>query len=390
MDAATIDRDYDELIGLVYQGALQQRPFESFLPRLRDLLDVQLASLTLRPPTVGDHGVILNSLRPDAAGKQAEAALANQDDWQLIAYREQFYALDPFVNLPPGQVVTLSDLMPEAELLDSDYYKHYLQPIELFHLLGVDTLEPDGMLARLRLARRRSEAPFDDNDRTLLALVTPHLQRAIQIHAQLNRTASERDLYAGAVEQLSVASIILDEQARVLNSNALADTLLDDGDVLRLRGQRLRIVGRDLNQQLQAAISAITAAQIRGETGLVKALRIPRPAGRSDLGLVLRPIPAPEWTEGQSSPCVAVFISDPDLRESASQQILGELFKLSPAEANLAILLSRGLSLAEVSEAQNVSQHTARAQLKSIFAKTGVSRQAELVRLILKSVASLG
>ena len=54
------------------------------------------------------------------------------------------------------------------------------------------------------------------------------------------------------------------------------------------------------------------------------------------------------------------------------------------------ILLARGLSLAEVSEAQSISQHTARAQLKSIFAKTGVSRQAELVRLILKSVASMG
>jgi DNA-binding CsgD family transcriptional regulator len=65
------------------------------------------------------------------------------------------------------------------------------------------------------------------------------------------------------------------------------------------------------------------------------------------------------------------------------------LFELTPAEANLALLLARGLTLAEVSEAQNISPHTARAQLKSIFAKTGVSRQAELVRLILKSVASL-
>jgi DNA-binding CsgD family transcriptional regulator len=42
-----------------------------------------------------------------------------------------------------------------------------------------------------------------------------------------------------------------------------------------------------------------------------------------------------------------------------------------------------------VSESQGISQHTARAQLKSIFAKTGVSRQAELVRLVLKSAASL-
>ena len=56
----------------------------------------------------------------------------------------------------------------------------------------------------------------------------------------------------------------------------------------------------------------------------------------------------------------------------------------------MGILLARGLSLAEVSEAQNISPHTARAQLKAIFAKTGVSRQAELVRMITKSVASLG
>jgi DNA-binding CsgD family transcriptional regulator len=66
------------------------------------------------------------------------------------------------------------------------------------------------------------------------------------------------------------------------------------------------------------------------------------------------------------------------------------LFELTPAEAKLAMLLARGLSLAEVAAAQTISPHTARAQLKSIFAKTRVSRQAELVRLILKSVASLG
>ena len=52
--------------------------------------------------------------------------------------------------------------------------------------------------------------------------------------------------------------------------------------------------------------------------------------------------------------------------------------------------MSKRLSLAEVSQTQSDSQYTARAQLKSVFAKTNVSRQAELVRLILKSVASMG
>ena len=200
----------------------------------------------------------------------------------------------------------------------------------------------------------------------------------------------ERDVYAGAVSQLAVATIILDEQARVLNCNSVAQAILEDRDGLSLREQRLHIEGRDINRELQQALAGIIRAQQAGEAAVVKALRIPRSSGRSDLGLVVRPVPTSHWSEGQSSPCAAVFISDPDLLESTSQQTLAELFCLTPAEAKLAMLLARGLSLAEVSEAQNISQHTSRAQLKAVFSKTGVSRQAELVRLVLKSVASLG
>ena len=388
MDPLRIDTEYDRLIGLIYQGALEQQPWQSALPALREALDAQVVSLVLRPPSDHDQGVILNSLRPDRG--EAASALADPSDWEVSAYREQFFALDPFVNLPLDSVVALEDILPDKELMRSDYYLHYLQPIDLFRILGVDTAEPDGMLARLRFSRRRSEARFTRRDRKLLELITPHLRQAIRIYAKLNRMTSERDVYAGAVSQLSVATIILDEQGRVLNTNTVARALLEQGDALSLRGERLHIEGRDINKELQQALANIIMAQQSGKASVVRALRVPRPAGGSDLGLVIRPVPTSQWSEGQSSPCAAVFISDPDLQQPASQQVLGDLFELTPAEANLAILLARGLSLAEVSNAQNISQHTARAQLKSIFAKTGVSRQAELVRLVLKSVASLG
>ncbi len=381
------DSHYDTLIGLIYEGPLEPRPWQSALPYLRELLDAQVASLVLRPPAENDRGVILNSLRDGADG---EAALADSNDWEVTAYREQFFALDPFINLPLDKVVALKDILDDAELEASDYYRHYLQPVGLFHILGVDTAEPEGMVARLRLSRRRQDPAFQPADRRLLERLTPHLRRAIQIYARLSRTTSERNLYAGAVDQLAVATIILDEQGRLLNTNALAKSLLEERSGISLKDQHLHISGRDHNRRLQAALAEVLQAQQRGEASVVRALRVPREDGRASLGLVMRPIPSSEWGEGQGSPCAAVFISDPELRESASQQTLGELFGLTPAESNLAILLSRGLSLAEVSEAQNISQHTARAQLKSIFAKTGASRQAELVRLVLKSVASLG
>jgi DNA-binding CsgD family transcriptional regulator/PAS domain-containing protein len=385
-----MDNALSHLIGLIYQGALEAQPWQSALPALREALDAQVVSLVLRPPTADDQGVILNCVRPERGRRNDDPKLADPNDWQVSAYREQFFSLDPFVNLPLDKVIALEDILPDSDLLASDYYQHYLKPIDLFRILGVDTLEPGGMLARLRCSRRSSEARFKARERQLLTLLTPHLRRAIEIYAKLNRMTSERDVYAGAVNQLSVASIILDEQGRLLTTNAVGRALLDQGEGLSLREGRLHIEGRDINQELQLALTTILKAQLRGETAVVRALRVPRSAGRADLGLVIKPVPASLWSEGQSSPSAAVFVSDPDLQESTSCQILGELFALTPAEANLATLLARGLSLAQVSDAQAISQHTARAQLKSIFAKTGVSRQAELVRLVLKSVASLG
>ncbi|KZX58876.1 hypothetical protein A3709_18010 [Halioglobus sp. HI00S01] len=384
---ASFDTDYDELIGLIYQGPLEEQPWQTALPALREMLDVQVVSLVLRPPAVGDPGLILNSVRPEGADAPA---LASPDDWELTAYRDEFFSLDPFVNLPLEKVTALEDILPDEALTASDYYRQYLHPIGLFRILGVDTAEPGGMLARLRLSRRKQEPRFTERDRELLRRLTPHLRRAIEIYATLNRTTSERDVYAGAVSQLAVATIILDEQARIRNANPIAQVLLEEGDGLTRNGDSLQLAGRDANRQLQQALATIIAAQAQGQPSVAHALRVPRSGSRSDLGLVVRPVPHSEWSQGQSSPCAAVFISDPDQHESASKQTLGELFELTPAEANLAILLARGLSLAEVSEVQNISQHTARAQLKSIFAKTGISRQAELVRLIIKSVASLG
>ncbi len=380
--------DYDSLVSLIYEGSLEQKPWQSFLPRLRQLMDAHAVSLVLRPPAAGDRGVILNCRREELVDGKED--LADPIDWEAMHYREQFFAIDPFINLPPGKVVTQRELIPDDELIKTEYYQNYLEPIGVFHILGVDTIEPDGLIARLRIARQKHEPAFKDSHKALCEQLLPHLRRAIQIHARLNRTETERDLYAGAVDQLSVAAIILDEQGRTLNTNGVANQILEADDGISLVNTVLTMNSHSDHERLQEIISSTIAAQLAGVTSMARAMRVERPSGLPDLGLVVRPIPASEWAEGQSSPCVAVFISDPEQQESASQQLLEELFELTPAEANIAIKLARGLSLAEVSEQQSISQHTARAQLKSIFSKTGVTRQAELVRLVLRSVASLG
>ena len=119
-------------------------------------------------------------------------------------------------------------------------------------------------------------------------------------------------------------------------------------------------------------------------------MALPTTLDRPGLGLVVRPVPHSEWFEGQSTPSVVVFISDPEQELNTSAEALRKVFDLTPAEARLSLLLADGNSLDQASKQLNISTNTGRAHLRSIFAKTGVTQQTQLVRLILRSVANLG
>lgn len=380
--------DYDLLISAIYQGPLDDTPWQGFLALLSSQLNAFAVSLVLRPPSSSDSGLILNFQRPDA-GDVSDAHLADPEDWQASAYRKQFFALDPFVNLAIGEVVTLAELLPAADMAKSEYFTQYLKPAGVFQIIGADTREPDGLVACLRACRGEQDPEFNQQDKGLIATIMSHLKRAVQLHARINHIESERNLYAHAVGRMAVGSIILDENCKVLSTNAVATQLLAEKDGLRLVQQSLQIHHQEQAREFQQLFANVLN-QDSNTAAMAEALRVTRPSGRADLGLVIRPVPTSQWFEGQSGPSVAVFISDPEQQHQTSQQIITRLFGFTPAEAALSMLLAKGLSLAHASEKQAVSQHTARAQLKSIFAKTGVSRQAELVRLIVKSVANLG
>ena len=88
-------------------------------------------------------------------------------------------------------------------------------------------------------------------------------------------------------------------------------------------------------------------------------------------------------------PSAVVYIRDAAGKSLASTAAAKQLFNLTPAETALAMELANGLSLEEAAEALNIRRNTARAHLRSIFSKTGVRRQTELVRIFLNSVAWL-
>lgn len=70
--------------------------------------------------------------------------------------------------------------------------------------------------------------------------------------------------------------------------------------------------------------------------------------------------------------------------ERLAAMVLYSRFKLTPAEAQIALGVYRGQTLRAIAAARGTNVQTARTQLKSVFAKTGTHRQAQLAQLLAK------
>jgi DNA-binding CsgD family transcriptional regulator len=87
-----------------------------------------------------------------------------------------------------------------------------------------------------------------------------------------------------------------------------------------------------------------------------------------------------------SQPIAAVaFVIDPLRRERPAEEVLRALYGLTPAECRVALLLGDGHAPRKIANMVGVTDNTVRSQIKSVFSKTGVKRQGELIRLLLSN-----
>jgi DNA-binding CsgD family transcriptional regulator len=367
---------FSELLAAIYQGPLESVPWKTALDLLHGYLRANYVTLMLRPPTPDRDALMVNAAGDAPINRQGE-------------YNKYYYALDPFIDLPPDQVFVADELARGGKWRESEFYKQFLKPLDILYAMGADIVTDDGIHCRFRASRPHRERPFSPADKALCSAMLPHLKRAVILHSQLNLIDSERRLYAGTIDRMLVGTVILNESGAIIKRNAVADEMLRDEDGLRLVNGALRAENPAENRELQRLIKQAMAAQGEGASPAVpEAISIARKGGRSKLGVVVRGVPHAEWSEGR--PAVALLIRDPERRTEASRETVRRLFDLTPAEASLALALADGLTLDEAAERLKIRKNTARAHLRSIFAKIGVTRQTTLVRLLLSSVIWLG
>lgn len=169
---------------------------------------------------------------------------------------------------------------------------------------------------------------------------------------------------------------LLDKWGRVLHRNHAAELLLQQGDSLLLQNQMLVPAAPHMRQPFRTFLKSICFSR-------EKVPIRPMSLAKTTSGRPLQILAAPVQSEADKRYLLLLVINDPDASTSRSIIALREYFGFTSAEAEVANGILAGYSIGEIAEARSVSIGTVRIQMKSIFAKAGVNRQADLVKLLL-------
>jgi len=368
---------YNEFINLLYEAS-NDTTSESWTKPLKILqhtFKANYVTLILKLPEESALGLMV------AVGKNITVGQSVQS----LPYQ---YKLTPFTDQAPDQVFTVSDFMSDNEWEESSYRQHWCAVNDVYHVMSVDISTENHGNLRFRVTRDASQENFSESDKALCKLLIPHFRRSITTFLHLHSSASLGSLYSRAIGRLSIATITIDETGKVLDKNLFASQILDASDGLKITAGKLTAQHHTDNSELKRLIK--TAFEHGQGQTMPEAMSVSRPSGEIALGLVIEVIPSLDWLEGKGHRKAVVYIRDAIGKSTTSIDLSKKLFGLTPAETALTLQLINGLSLEEASEALNIRRNTARAHLRSIFSKTGVRRQTELVRLFLNSVAALG
>jgi DNA-binding CsgD family transcriptional regulator len=78
----------------------------------------------------------------------------------------------------------------------------------------------------------------------------------------------------------------------------------------------------------------------------------------------------------------ALFVRKVALAASSPPEVIGEMYKLTPTELRVLLAIVDIGGVPEVAAALGVAVTTVKTHLSRLFAKTGVARQADLVKLV--------
>jgi DNA-binding CsgD family transcriptional regulator/PAS domain-containing protein len=370
--------ELSELIGHIYDCALQPERWPATIERIARFVDASVGF------------IVLHDFRNNLGGRFFDHGIPQP--W-LDRYFQHYSSENPIAPVTEtrevGMVDTLATMFSDDTWESSAFNREWVRAQGLRDVLGMLVLRSGHRGGWLGTLRAESRGDFGEAEVALFRLLSPHVCRAMRISDILDLRSVTSDRFAEVLDALATPVFLLDATQRVVHRNEAAERMEPDG-TLAVRNGRLvaadRAGGAALAETLGRAIAgeqalpgAAHALPLGHAAAPARAIATVLPLGWRGNDRAIRPYAA----------AAAVFVQDAARPSPVPLEAFGALYELTPAELRFLGAMSHAGSIREAAGAIGISEATGKTHLLSIFGKTGVSRQADLVRLILASLPPL-
>jgi DNA-binding CsgD family transcriptional regulator len=343
---------YDER-NLIYPLLAQlqsEASWDQFLKRL--LPRTGATRLCLLQKTAGSAPVL-------ASRREASQAMGTSLRSLDIDALEQC-GLIPLQSLREGRVYSLDEMHNAASDKNALRQKQVMARENVRHARFVRFTAGTEINAWLIIMHDRKD--FGAADSALLTSVVPFLSVAISLLEEIRKLQVRATVAEEALSMIGVGQAVLDAEGKTLVADETASAAFKD---FGLRPDGLASSSKAMARQPGSARQLLAIGQ----------------GNRSDV--MLRPARNTCKVGGRRPAAVALIRRTGAQPGVEAGQLLADRFGLSAREAELALALCRGQSLIDAGDALHLTRETARNYSKRVYAKTGTSGQADLVRTIL-------
>ena len=306
-------------------------------------------------------------------------------------YLENYHSIDErvprFRQLPVSRLVHINDLYTAEELKTSPTYNEILPRAAMQDGLNVRLPGLDGSHIGWGLNDPVDSEGWGPSRIAMVQRLLPHIQQFVRVRQALVRAEARSSTVTALLDNPRIGVLELDRRGRILEGNDRARSILRHGDGLLDRNGMLRARAPAdqvrLERLVGVALPASGAVAVSGSMVLRRSSVVP------PFVVHVKPVGGPQPDYGARHVAALVLIVEPGRQHRINPDLVATTLELTPAETRVAVWLAEGNSVRDMAEATGHTKAAIYWHLQRIYQKHSISRQADLVRLVL-SLAELG
>lgn len=233
----------------------------------------------------------------------------------------------------------------------------------------------DAGLIGLSILRSRSDGRTTEEVRRIFAEAASATRAAVRLQRAIEQQGFH--LLAGTFDAMELPCLLLDGAGDIRQVTAAAERLLASYPILTIVNRRVSSPDSNLRRHIDLALTKVLGPAGKAHERIPIYGEGPVPP----LVIDLFRLPRREWAM-HYAPRAMMVLRDRRIGRNGHGELVAAAFGLTPAEAQVALALADGQSREVIAMARKVSHETVRAQMKSLYQKTGCRRETELALLV--------